>query len=441
MNQNNANHYRPYDGAGNHEALRHLEKIILDTLDFKEVVQKIVDSLLLELGYLHLGYGIVVLALLDKEAQMLRRVSISQTPDARKALETTPVPFKAIDIPLTAESNISIKVFKTGVPTATNKWEEMLVPPFTTVQAAEIQSVLGIKSSLIYPLSTKGETIGIMIFSMNKDESEVSDQERELISEFVDIAGIAVQNASLYRSLEESNEQLRQLDKMKNEFISIASHELRTPLTAIMGYGHMMLSDKDGKLTDKQDHRLSVITQSAERLISLVNDMLNISKLDSGVLALKQENFEVIPLIRSGYDELQVKADEKQIKLVLNIPENTPVIVHGDPDKVREVMTNLLGNALKFITTGSITTTITIEDNFVKISVADTGKGIAPEDMPRLFKKFGRLDNSFVASAEAGGTGLGLYICKKYIETMKGEITVQSELNKGSTFTFTLPKV
>lgn len=438
MNDNNANHYRMYDGTGNHIALRHLEKIILDTLDFKEVVQKIVDSLLLELGYLHLGYGIVVLALLDKDTQLLRRVSISQTPDAKKALEATPVPFKAIDIPLIAENNVSIKVLKTGLPASTNNWEEMLVPPFTVEQAKQIQGVLAVKSSLIYPIISKGETIGVMIFSMNKDEAEVSEKERELIAEFTDIAGIAVQNASLYRSLEESNDQLRQLDKMKNELISIVSHELRTPLTAINGYAYMLLTGKDGELNDKQKKRVNIVTQSAQRLIALVNDMLNISKIEAGELALQISDYELITQIKAEYEELQARADEKQVTLLLDASE--PILVRADMNKVREVLVNLLGNALKFTTSGTITTKVVQQDGVVSISIIDTGKGISPENIQHLFKKFGRLENSFVASAEAGGTGLGLYICKKYVEGMNGTIKVESELEKGSTFTFTLPQ-
>src|SRR3989344_4963802 len=231
------------------EALWRLEKIILDSLDFRDVVQKIVDSVLSELGYLKLGYRIVVLALVDNEKKVLKRISISQTAEAKKALEVTPVPFHEIDIPLTEIENLCTKAVVNSQPYTTHDWYEILRPSYTADEAKLVQKVVGIKTSMIFPVMAKGTPIGILIFSMIKDENEVSEEERDLIRGFTDVVGLAVQNAKLYSSLEETkkklefaNTRLKELDKLKDDFVSVASHELRTPMTAIKSYIWMALN-------------------------------------------------------------------------------------------------------------------------------------------------------------------------------------------------------
>src|SRR3989337_4605292 len=183
------------------DSLWRLMKIILDSLDFNEVVQRIVDSVLTELGYLKLGYSIVVLALIDKKEGILRRISISQTQKAKEALAVTPVPFEKIDIPLSSETNLCIKVLKSMNPATTHDWRDILTPPFTEEDARKVQNLVGIKTSMVYPVVYQGKTQGILIFSMVKDESGVSENERDLIRGYSDIVGLAVQNSSLYSEL------------------------------------------------------------------------------------------------------------------------------------------------------------------------------------------------------------------------------------------------
>jgi signal transduction histidine kinase len=245
--------------------------------------------------------------------------------------------------------------------------------------------------------------------------------------------------AVLANKLRVTNLRLEELDKMKDEFVSITSHELRTPMTAIQGYLWMLRSGRGGKLTDKQSGYLAKAERGSERMVRLINDMLDVSRIEQGRMVLKREEFDIKLLIQEVLEEARLKANVKRLPLTfLAVAEKLPK-VSADRQRVREVLVNLLDNAIKFTTKGSVTVDAYPQGPFLKISITDTGRGISQEDLPRLFKKFGRLETSFVTAAEAGGTGLGLYISKALVERMGGKTGVESEVGKGSTFSFTLP--
>jgi signal transduction histidine kinase len=432
------------------ESLWRLEKLILDSLDFKEVVQKIVDSVLLELGYLKLGYKIVVLTLIDEKTQTLRRISISQTEEARKALEVTPVPFNEINIPLSADKNILIKAIQEKVPFTTHDWVDILVPSYTPEDARRVQQIVGIKTSMIYPVTFRNEAIGALIFSMVKDEIEVSEAERDLIRSFTDVVGLAVQNAELYSSLattseelKQANEKLKELDRVKDEFVSLASHELRTPMTVIKSYIWLLLEGKAGELVEKQKDYLNRTYDSTNRLIDMVNDMLNISRIESGRFTIESKPMDLVALEQEVVAEMQARAAEQGLHLSLNTPSQPLPQVNADADRIKQVLINLIGNSLKFTPRdGSITVLISQNDGQLVTSVKDTGMGIRPEDMQKLFKKFNMLGGSYLTKQSGQGSGLGLYLSKSLVELHHGRIWVESEgAGRGSTFTFTLPVV
>jgi len=424
------------------DSLWRLEKIILDSLNYKEVIQEICNSLLVELGYSRLGYKIVVLALIDQKEQRLKRISISQTPEAKKALTASPVPFSEIDIPLSAKDNLCIKVINEKKPASTAFWPDILYPAFTKKQAIIVQKIVGIKNSLVYPVMTKNEVIGVMIFSLVKPLKHIKKAEKDLLRSYTDVVGLAVQNSRLYSSLEqtteklkEANEKLKELDKLKDEFLSIAAHELRTPMTAIKGYLWLVLTRE--KMADKIRERIQRSYDSTERLITLVNDMLDVSRIEGGRIVLAPNRFNLTLLASQVKDELLLKANEKN--LAFTVQDQKEHFVFADQEKTHQVLINLIGNALKFTpNNGKITVSFWENNNMVETSIADTGIGIKKEDLAKLFTKFGRLDNSLTATAGAG-TGLGLYITKKIIELSGGEIRVESEFGKGSVFTFSLP--
>lgn len=230
------------------------------------------------------------------------------------------------------------------------------------------------------------------------------------------------------------------LEKSKDEFISIASHELRTPMTIIKSYIWMLENSKYGSLTDKQKDYLAKAKNGVERMLNMINDTLNTSKIDQGGLQLKIEELDIRRYLDGVTQDFSIKAGEKGLGFSVEIGQGCQY-VFADRGKLQEMLVNLLGNSIKFTTTGWIKLAVTNQsDGFLRFTVTDTGKGIDPQDVKRLFHKFGRIDNSYQTIAESGGTGLGLYIVKNMVETMGGEVGVASEgLGKGSTFWFTLP--
>lgn len=232
----------------------------------------------------------------------------------------------------------------------------------------------------------------------------------------------------------------RELDKSKDDFISVASHELRTPMTIIKSYLWMLDNNKAGELNEKQKGYLKKTVTSTERMINLINDMLNISRVEQGRLTFKIKKMNIVPCLKDALTGFDLKAQEKGIGLevLIDVPDDTSV--YSDEDKTKEIIINLVGNAVKFTKTGSVVVKLQNLTDVVKISVEDTGVGISPENIEKLFQKFERLDSSYTTVAESSGTGLGLYIVKMYVEALHGQVGVDSAgVGKGSIFWFTLP--
>ncbi len=232
----------------------------------------------------------------------------------------------------------------------------------------------------------------------------------------------------------------KELEKTKDDFISVTSHELRTPMTIIKSYLWMLGNEKKGTLNDKQKEYLEKAIKGAERMLNLINDTLNISRIEQGRIEFKMEMANFKEILDEICTDFKIKTDEKNIYLKETLMIENEIKVFVDRNKLREIITNFLGNSYKFTKEGGIEIKVEpTEDNKIKVSIIDTGRGIDPEDLPKLFHKFGRLDNSYTTVAESGGTGLGLYIVKSLVEKMGGEVGCASDgLNKGSTFWFTL---
>ena len=230
----------------------------------------------------------------------------------------------------------------------------------------------------------------------------------------------------------------RELDKMKTDFISVVSHELRTPLTSIKGYTDLLLSDAAGDMSELQHEFLSIIQTSTTRLTNLINDILDISRIESGRIEIRHEPVDYRKIVADILRLMKTAADEKRIALEATLPASMPPVC-GDADKVTQVLTNLVGNALKYTPVdGRVSISLEVAgDASVTTCVADTGIGISAEDQKRLFQKFFRADNS--STREAGGTGLGLVIAKTLVELLGGAIWVDSDPGRGSRFFFTLP--
>ncbi|MDB5099485.1 MAG: hypothetical protein JWM80_3906 [Cyanobacteria bacterium RYN_339] len=231
--------------------------------------------------------------------------------------------------------------------------------------------------------------------------------------------------------------QLEQVDRMKDEFLSILSHELRTPINAIMGFGSILDDELEGPLAPTQHTYMRKILAGADALMALVNDLLDMSRIRAGKFALDPRPIRLPEIVAAVVANLEPLADQKQLQLVNEVPEELPM-QRADEQRVAQVLVNLLGNAIKFTPAGgTIIVRATRRDGRIRCEVQDTGIGIAPGDIPRLFQRFTQLDSS--NTRRAGGTGLGLSISKALVEAHGGQIGVQSELGKGSMFWFELP--
>ncbi len=244
----------------------------------------------------------------------------------------------------------------------------------------------------------------------------------------------------LVQELGQANEELKKLDKAKSEFVSIASHQLRTPLTAIKGYISMLLEGTYGAITEKQHKPVQNVYDSNERLIKLVNDLLNVSRIDAGRIELKLEKKDLANIMESAVAEIKVKTLKTGTKLVYKKPAKSLPLLRVDEEKIRNVFLNVLDNAVRYTPAGTVTAALAYhpEQNIIRSEIKDTGEGMTKEELDRLFSSFTR----GVAGARlwTEGAGLGLYIAKKFVELHKGKIWAESGgKGRGSVFVVELP--
>ncbi len=245
------------------------------------------------------------------------------------------------------------------------------------------------------------------------------------------------------KDLQNANNRLQVLDKLKDEFVSLASHELRTPMTAIKSYLWLFIQGKNASLNDREQKYIERAYQATDRLITLVNDMLNVSRIESGRMNILIKPFSALKLIQEVIEELKPAAEKQKISITFNPnPEELPDVL-ADQNKIREVLINLIGNSIKFTPEGGIiTVSLTKNDSFLITHIKDTGKGINQEDLPKLFQKFQTVGNNYLTKMNAQGTGLGLYLSKSIIEMHGGSIWAESEgEGNGATFSFSLKTV
>ena len=272
------------------------------------------------------------------------------------------------------------------------------------------------------------------------DEIEVLAEEFNRMAENVREAysGLEQKVKARTHELAFANERLKELDRLKSDFVSNVSHELRTPLTAIKGAVDLVLREVAGPLTEKQIHYLTRVRSNTQHLAGLINDLLDLSKIESGKIEMKSSRVSMGGLVHEVVETLRPVAAEKAIALHATTPEPS-IIVWADRDKINQVLINLIGNTIKF-TPAHGTVTVSASSNGkedVQISVADTGPGIAPEEKEKVFDKFYQVAEA--DGVKPKGTGLGLAICKALVELHGGRIWVESEPSHGSTFCFTLP--
>ena len=303
-------------------------------------------------------------------------------------------------------------------------------------KSRKIHEATGLKAILVVPMIRDGEAIGCITTSFT-EPGTFSDKQIALLKSFSDQAVIAIQNAQLFREIQEKGQQLEIANRHKSEFLANMSHELRTPLNAIIGFSEVLSEKYFGELNEKQADYVKDIHTSGKHLLSLINDILDLSKIEAGRMELDLAEFDLPSALQNALTLVRERAQRHGIKLDL---ESDPALgqFYADERKFKQIMLNLLSNAVKFTPEGGrVGVSAKPNGSAIEIAVADSGVGIADADQEAIFEEFKQVGTDYTKKAE--GTGLGLALTKRFIELHGGTIRVSSAPGKGSTFTFTLP--
>jgi GAF domain-containing protein/anti-sigma regulatory factor (Ser/Thr protein kinase) len=295
--------------------------------------------------------------------------------------------------------------------------------------------IAGNKSVLLAPMLWEGKGLGA-IFVGRPVTGAFSEKEISLLRTFADQAAIAIQNARLIREIEDKGRQLEVASHHKSQFLASMSHELRTPLNAILGFNEMMLDGLCGEVPAGFKDPLDETQKSGKHLLRLINNVLDLAKIEAGRMELALGDYSVHDTVESVRSTLRPLAAEKGLEFLANVPADIP-LAYGDAGRITQCLMNLAGNSLKFTKEGRVEISVQQQNGQLRYCVTDTGIGIPPEKIGSLFTEFKQTDATI--ASEYGGTGLGLSITKKFVEMHGGRIWVESEIGKGSAFIFEIP--
>lgn len=319
----------------------------------------------------------------------------------------------------------------------------------------KINRTFNVHAFVVSPILSKEGAQGLFFAGTSNPEFTMTEGDEELIGILAHQIGQALENARLFEKtwraqqdlekkvevrtheLTQALEEVKLISKRKTDFVSAVSHELRTPLTSIKGYASILLAGKLGDVPEEVRLRLEKVNKHSDELTSIVNDLLDISRIESGRVVMKQTSVNISKLVASVADLLSVQFKSKDITFNTLIPQETTTI-WADESQIRRVFINIIGNAIKFTQQGGkISVQSARADKYIRIDITDTGCGIPPDDQEKVFEEFYRVDNAINETAK--GTGLGLALVKHIIEAHGGRIWVESSSGRGSTFSFTLP--
>jgi signal transduction histidine kinase len=307
-------------------------------------------------------------------------------------------------------------------------------PEYTWVEAQRLGDY---RTILCVPMLRERVPIGVLILTRS-EARPFTDKQIELVTTFADQAAIAIENVRLFDEIQEKSRQLEEASEHKSQFLANMSHELRTPLNAILGYTELMADGAYGEPSEKMLGILKRLEANGKHLLGLINDVLDLSKIEAGQLVLELSDYSIQDIAQTVRSTLEPLAADKKLAFKLELAPELPA-GHGDGRRLTQVLINLVGNAIKFTDAGEVVIKATTTDGSFHLSVRDTGPGISAADQTKLFQEFQQADNAF--TRKKGGTGLGLAISKRIIEMHGGKIWAESQVGQGSTFSFTLPVI
>jgi signal transduction histidine kinase len=303
---------------------------------------------------------------------------------------------------------------------------------------AEAQRLGGYRTVLAVPMLREGISTGVLTLTRS-EVRPFTEKQIELVSTFADQAALAIENVRLFDEIQDKNRQLQMASENKSQFVSSMSHELRTPLNAIIGLTEMMVKNAARFGTEKAQEPLQRVNHAGTHLLGLINQVLDLSKIEAGKLELNPQTVQLALLINEVIGTARQLAEQNKNRLVVDAQENLGALT-VDPMRLRQILLNLLSNACKFTKEGQITLRarrVANGGNWIELAVVDTGIGMTPEQQAKLFEEFSQADTT--TAQRFGGTGLGLAITRKLARMMGGDVTVASEPGKGSVFTVRLP--
>lgn len=412
------------------DALQRTSRLISTTLDQEEIFRRLDKSLMFELGFEK-----TLLFIIDEDKNLKIRINIGFDSSFLERITSQLSKDPAFQ-----------SVFKDGYPLSSA----------TTSKAKKDKAaeIFGMPNFILSPILTQGGTIGVLFFGNQSQAEPVSEADEEMASILTNQIGQSLENAQLfeqvYRSRQELEfkiqertkqlasalEKVQKISKTKSEFVSAVSHELRTPLTSIKGYASILISEKLGKISPEIKERLEKINKHSDSLVSLINDLLDISRIESGRVEMKLERTQIRDLIDNIVDLMMPQIKERNIDFSIDISRPLPQ-VYVDQKQIERIFINLLSNAIKYAPNGKIKIIGTSDHSEILFEVEDAGAGIKEEDLTRIFEEFYRSENELNQSIK--GTGLGLSLVKNIVEAHSGKIWATSKINEGTTFHFTIP--
>jgi len=433
------------------KALLEISDVTSETLDSRKIAQSIVDSIPVNLS--HLGYKGGVLVLYNRKKRVVHTYAITESKIAQEAKKLLDKPFLEHSECIDDADNFVIQTIKTGKIYVGGRLEEFIAPTVSKNVCRLIQKLVGAKSFVSIPLFSRGKVMGAIVFVGTRPEKTITQRDKDILYMFSSHIGSAIENSQLYektnrqmkelsrlnKNLTEANQKLKELLKMKNEFLHITSHQLRTPLTAIRGMISMWYEGDFDNLSPRERRKmLKRICISAERLNNITNDMLDALELEGGFMKFQFKKVSLKKIVEETIDTLKPNFVSKNLYIKFTAKNKSLPKIEVEPNYIRQVFLNLIDNACKYTRKGGVEVNIRKTKKCLEVSIKDTGIGMSKKDQKKVFQKFTRGKNA--AKENASGSGLGMFIAKKIVDAHHGKIEFHSDgIGKGSVVRVLLP--